>query len=213
MKKCAATGFSPWASTTIRSLSTSPLPSVGEPVAQHVRGLASWAGSTAALIASPDHIWHRPYCPAGISVYIEIVTFGPHRLLHVEQLVRISAMSLGVGGVDVVIAVAQQHHRHRGVPVVEDRDVAGVLRVPEHVVRVVQPRDVGWRPCRCASRCRSCRSCRARCSAQPRSYQGSRKLRPQVARVGEVVVVERAQQVRLRPACPASRSSGSRCRT
>ena len=85
--------------------------------------------------------------------------------------------------------------RHRRVPVVDDRDLALVLRVPEDVVRVGHRRRCRPGPCRSASRCRSCRRCRAPCSASPGRTRGSGTSRPDVGDVGDVAVVERPDQL------------------
>ncbi len=47
------------------------------------------------MIASPDHICASPYCPAGSSVYIEMVTRGFIVSRISSSWVRTSAMSSG----------------------------------------------------------------------------------------------------------------------
>ena len=46
-------------------------------------------------MASPDHIWHRPYWPAGRSVYIEMVTRGRIVSRSSSSCSRTIAMSSG----------------------------------------------------------------------------------------------------------------------
>ena len=45
--------------------------------------------------------------------------------------------------VDVRNALAQKHHGHRGVEVVQHGDLALVRRIPEHVVRILHRADIG----------------------------------------------------------------------
>ena len=176
MKKWAATGFLPCARQTTRSLSTPPRPVLGEPVAHDVDEVALRQVVLRVDRVAGPHLAQAVLPGGEVGVHGRSSPSGPSCRRSSSSCSRTSAMSLWVGAVHVVLAVAQQHHAHRRVPVVEDRQVRPCTAVSQkHVVGVVARRRCRRGSGRCASRCRCCRSCTARCTAQPRSYHGSRK--------------------------------------
>ena len=67
-----------------------------------------------------------------------MVTFGDVAAHHRVELLT-DHLQVGLRrGVHVRDALAQKHHRHGGVPVVDDGRLALVRRVPQHVVRILQ---------------------------------------------------------------------------
>ena len=92
---------------------------------------------------SPDHICDRLICPAGRSLYIVMVTFGEVAATICGQRVADLLQIVGRGRVDVGDAELQQHHRHRGVPVVDDGGLVLVGRIPQRLIGILQRADVG----------------------------------------------------------------------
>ena len=167
---------------------------LGEPVAQHVDRLP-----LRQVVLGVDHVTGPhlgdPELPRGQVVVHRDRHLGLGRVAQVRETLLDDVEVLGLVGVDVGQAGAQRDHRHRGVPVVDDRGLAVVRRVPEAVVRVRQCRDVVGDQVGAPADAGRVDAVGDRVARLP-VVPGALERRPHVAEVAEVAVVERPDQLR-----------------
>ena len=113
-----------------------------EPVGQHLGLLALGQVVLRVDDVARPHLTHAVLAAGQVGV-LRDGDLGTGLRLHVDHLLAwIFARSADFVRVDVGDAFAQGHHRHGRVPVVDDRQMLRVLRVPEHVVGVGHRADV-----------------------------------------------------------------------